>query len=203
MPLEVIKDFHIIETYPSSVKKVLLSLLILLSLLSCREKNNSKSKMQFMPLALIGIRTPASVAASQPNTTIPPNAPEGSSQARTSDIQAPSIINGQYVPISKVYEIGPDSKNVRFPDGQLAQISFPYNANALENEGLEEEFTVFYYDRKTSQWNEVDSVEVDTTQKIIQAYTSHLTPFVATAVLILKFYSQYYYSILESSGLSL
>lgn len=85
--------------------------------------------------------------------------------------------------MSKVYEIGPDDKNVRFPDGQLAQVSFPYNANALASEGLEEEFTVFYYDRKTSEWNEVDKVEIDTTQKIIQAYTSHLTPFVAAAVL--------------------
>ncbi len=75
----------------------------------------------------------------------PPNAPEGSNQIRVSDIQAPSVINGQFVPVSKVYEIGLDDKNVRFPDGQLAQVSFPYNASALESEGLEEEFTVFYF----------------------------------------------------------
>ena len=165
------------------LKKLTLLLLILFSFYSCKEKNNSKSKLQFLPLALIGIKTPASVAASQPSTTIPPNAPEGSNQVRISDIQAPSVINGQFVPVSKVYEIGPDDKNVRFPDGQLAQVSFPYNASALESAGLEEEFTVFYYDRKTTEWNEVDKVEIDTTQKIIQAYTSHLTPFVAAAVL--------------------
>ena len=165
------------------LKKLTLLLVILFSFYSCKEKNNSKSKLQFLPLALIGIKTPASVAASQPSTTIPPNAPAGSDQVRISDIQAPPVINGQFVPVSKVYEIGPDDKNVRFPDGQLAQVSFPYNANALASEGLEEEFTVFYYDRKTSEWNEVDKVEIDTTQKIIQAYTSHLTPFVAAAVL--------------------
>ncbi len=165
------------------LKKLILLLLILFSFYSCKEKNNSKSKLQFLPLALIGMKTPASVAASQPSTTIPPNAPAGSDQVRISDIQAPAIINGQFVPVSKVYEIGPDDRNVRFPDGQLAQVSFPYNATALESEGLEEEFTVFYYDRKTAVWNEVDKVEVDTNQKIIQAYTSHLTPFVAAAVL--------------------
>lgn len=165
------------------LKKLTLLLLILFSFYSCKEKSNSKSKLQFLPLALIGIKTPASIAASQPSTTIPPNAPEGSNQIRISDIQAPSVINGQFVPVSKVYEIGPDDKNLRFPNGQLAQVSFPYNANALASEGLEEEFTVFYFDRKTSEWNEVDKVEIDTTQKIIQAYTSHLTPFVAAAVL--------------------
>ncbi len=92
----------------------------------------------------------------------------------------PARINETYIPVSAVYDIDPVAGgSITFP-GDLAEIRFPYDRDALIDAGLPEEFTVFYYNAPGDNWLPVEETSADTENGMIIARTSHLTPFIAT-----------------------
>lgn len=116
---------------------------------------------------------------------------------KESSEEIPNRIAGSYVPIGKIYDISLDRARLNEALGQsrelpesgrvsfhtdLAKIEYTYDPDLLEDAGLLEEFGVFYYNAETQTWEMVDRIEVDQENHRVTAYTSHLTPFVLTAI---------------------
>lgn len=117
---------------------------------------------------------------------------------RESSMEVPQRIHGAYVPVGKIYDIELNheliarnvelsGKSFEIPPGQIvfspqkpARIVYQYDRDALRDAGLMEEFAVFFFNTQTGQWEPVDGVE--TSDGTVTAYTTHLTPFVLTAI---------------------
>jgi hypothetical protein len=98
-----------------------------------------------------------------------------------SAISAPETIAEHFTAIGEVFDVIEEGK----PDGTdfgaaYATLDFPFDPDRLAEEGLMQEFMVFYEDG--GQWLPVDKLEVLEGENIVRAYTSHLTPFVLTAL---------------------
>ncbi|MCB1320766.1 MAG: hypothetical protein KDK34_10970 [Leptospiraceae bacterium] len=114
-----------------------------------------------------------------------------------SDVAAPERIEGAYYPIGRVYDISLNraylqevaGRSFQIPEGQItfyendmARIVYKYDPDTLAEAGLIPEFAAFYYDYDSESWRHVDRLEVNTNSFEVTAYTSHLTPFVLTAI---------------------
>ncbi|MCE9499397.1 MAG: choice-of-anchor D domain-containing protein [Leptospira sp.] len=115
-----------------------------------------------------------------PSIILPPNSPAGSDQIVASTMETPDKINSIFIPIGKVFEIGPGNNPVKFVNGK-AEIRYKYNPEKLKAKGLTEDFNVFYFDKSSNSWKPVEKVTYDPETHIISAFTSHLTPFIPAA----------------------
>jgi len=122
-----------------------------------------------------------SFIAPQPSFAPPAGFAPEDFTVRKSMQSAPYRIQG-FAPVSAVVDIEPVAGgSFQFP-GEPAAITFHYDQSALQNAGLIEDFAVFYFDEGDQTWKAVDRVEADTETQTVRAYTSHLTPFVLTAL---------------------
>lgn len=182
-------------------KRIILPLLLLLALSACSLlPNQGVSFSQKLLLAITGIFTSSSSTLPSPvDVTTPPSisaSPSLGGQnlsfvANPSMQELPRSVEGNYVPVGKIYDIGLDLSKVQgLPQEKYEMIKFnepvefkyAYDSIALRNSGFIEEFMVFYFDSSEKAWLPVQGVRVDTEKKEVIAITDHFTPFVITAL---------------------
>lgn len=132
---------------------------------------------------------PATNASTAPTVKLPSESqlPPDLVVVVESIIEVPRRIDGGFVPVGKVYEVGPDLAGQELP-GQLylpsgmAELTYEYDPEELTANGFLEEFAGFYFDKQQGAWLPVDKIEVNVVTHTVKVYTSHFTPFVLTAV---------------------
>lgn len=172
---------------------VLVSLLLVASCLGRAAKSEDDltpfGVMLGLSLANGSMPAPATNASTAPTVDLPAGTdlPAGLIQVAESAVELPQRIDGTFVPIGKVYEVGPDLQgqeipgNLYLPSG-MAELTYEYDPDELDTSGFLEEFAAFYYDRQEEKWLPVDRIEVNTSTHVVKVFTSHFTPFVLTAV---------------------
>ena len=139
-------------------------------------------------LCSTGCLNPNSLVITPPASRTPvvtlPAGMAGTVDTVESSISVPAILNSHFRAIGKAFDITlrGESGPVKFETG-YAVIEFTYDKSSLAQNGLLEEFSVFYFDTTTGAWKSVDKLEVDYANSKIKAYTSHFTTFVSTAAL--------------------
>lgn len=155
--------------------------------------NDEADTTPFSYLALLGSQSgrPAPVnVSSSPSVQLSQNAglPASVIQVTESSVQLPSQIDGSYIPVGKVYDVGPNTEgqdipgHLYLPNGGQAKLTYEYDAEALESAGFLDEFAAFYFDKDEQKWLPVERIEVDRSTQTVTAFTSHFTPFVLTAI---------------------
>ena len=154
---------------------------------------------------LFGASTPI-VACALPEFTVPNKNFEDKIEVRASNITLPTQIDGTFVPVGQVFEVGPSSRIAYERSGHpeentpganpqsemdpgthlvfsagYAELSYQCDTLKTLASGLTNEFQVFYYDKNEEKWKQVEQVIADTEQGKVTAFTSHFTPFVITA----------------------
>ncbi|MDF3821630.1 hypothetical protein P3G55_17120 [Leptospira sp. 96542] len=180
---------------------IILSILIFCMVSSCSLLSRQGSNLnQIAQLLLSGIFNSSSSDLPSPiDATTPPviiaspslGGENSAFVARAAAIGLPMSVEGNYVPVGKIYDIGLDwSKVEGLPKENYEQIKFSipvefkytYDSEALLDAGFMEEFMVFYFDSAQETWLPVKGVRVDTEKKEVIAITDHFTPFVITAL---------------------
>lgn len=141
-------------------------------------------------LSLTGMPAPATHASTAPTVNLPSSVglPESAIQVTESSVELPAQIDGTFVPVGKVYDVGPDTQgqdipgHLYLPEDGVATLTYEYDPDELKAAGFLEEFAAFYYDREQGEWLPVDKIEVDASSLVVRVYTTHFTPFVLTAV---------------------
>lgn len=131
--------------------------------------------------------------SSKPNIVLPPVFGDQSIgfQATESKESVPSSVEGNYVPIGKIYDVGlnwdqiegiekEEYQTIQF--GTPVELRYSYDKEALYDAGFMEEFMVFYFDSSTQEWLPVSGIRIDYEKHEVIAITDHFTPFVLTAL---------------------
>ncbi len=129
-------------------------------------------------------------ASSAPSVSLSADAglPSDVIKVQESAVQLPQQIEGTFVPVGKVYDVGPDTQgqpipgNLYLPNNGVAKFVYSYDADELESGGFLQEFAGFYYDKGQQAWLPVDKLEVNASARTVTVYTRHFTPFVLTAI---------------------
>ncbi len=183
--------------YPRNHSPLLPGLAMVLIFLgaSClgRASKNEDDLTPFGLAAALGLSGRAMPAATNASTAPTVNLPGGTDlpadivHVTESAVELPERIDGTFVPVGKVYDVGPDLQgqeipgNLYLPSG-MAELTYEYNPDELQANGFLEEFAGFYYDKQQDKWMPVDRIEINTSTHIVKIFTSHFTPFVLTAV---------------------
>lgn len=152
---------------------------------------SSESSSSELPVP-VNVTSEPTVTSSSSLTTSPSISGENSGfLASPSTLAVPRSVEGNFVPVGNIYDVGLDWTKVEgitkqdfdlIQFGTPVELKYSYDAEALSDAGFIEEFMVFYYDKETEVWRPVKGVRVDTEKKEVIALTDHFTPFVIAAL---------------------
>ncbi len=97
-------------------------------------------------------------------------------------VTLPGNINYHAMPIGYAYDVTLAGQDHVDFGSSTAALSFTYDKQKLGEQGLLEEFMVYYLDETTGIWEQVDRIETNTATGTVTAYTSHFSMFVLTAM---------------------
>ncbi len=151
-------------------------------------RKQAKEQPWLWALFLQGGVPPAGISGS-PTLYVSPELqfPADALQVKQSVEAVPLTIDGTYVPVGAIYNVGPEDPVSEFPyslrfDKGDVELRYTYNEGELKKAGLTEEFAGFYQERSTGEWKPVKRVSVDPETNSVTVFTNHMTPFVLTAV---------------------
>ena len=159
-----------------------------IAMFSLTGQEHRQGKEQYWLALLLGGGVPTNISGA-PVLYVAPELqfPADALQVKVSSDAAPLTIDGAFVPVGSIYNVGPEDPmsdfpySLRFDKGEV-ELRYTYNEAALKAAGLTEEFAAYYYDSIEKAWKTLPKVSVDPVSNSITAYTNHMTPFVLTAV---------------------
>ena len=98
-----------------------------------------------------------------------------------SSVTVPSTLTGGYKPVGKAYDITYNGGSINFGT-YFANLTYSYKTKDLNDNGLLDEFVLFYFDTSSSSWKRADKTYVNSGNNQVIGETTHFTTFVLTAM---------------------
>ncbi|MBI3395231.1 MAG: beta-propeller fold lactonase family protein, partial [Spirochaetia bacterium] len=153
-------------------------------------RDRSENQSWLAAVFFLGSSSPPVNATTAPTLALSSGAglPSDALQVKVSPTAVPDRVNGAFVPVGKIYNVGPEDPmsqypySLRLPAGKYVELDYSYDAAVLKDAGLTREFAVQYLDTNRSEWGMADKIQIDLDKQSVSAFSGHMTPFVITAV---------------------